>query len=217
VRIGTWNLAGRWSEQHLEVLLDQDCDVWLLTEVRSDVSLPGYHSHATLGTMATRRHWAGIFSRAELQPIPDPHPASAAALAFGLYWCSSILPWRSCGSVPWGEGTSNEKTSKALDQLLGSLPQSGLVWGGDWNHAMNGREYTGSVAGRTAIKAALVGLQLTLPTAQAPHRVADLLSIDHIAVPESATIHSTTRIVAQDHSANRLSDHDAYAIDVTMA
>jgi hypothetical protein len=209
-------LAGRWSAQHLELLLGQDCDVWLLTEVRSDVWLPGYHSHVTLGRMAVRRHWAGIFSRGELQPMPDPHPASAAALALGQYWCSSILPWRSCGSVPWGEGTSTEKTSKALDQILGSLPPSGLVWGGDWNHAMHGREYTGSIGGRTAIRAAVADLRLTLPTADAPHRIPDLLSIDHIAVPADATIHSTTRIIAQNSGASRLSDHDAYAVDAVL-
>ncbi|MGV8909452.1 MAG: hypothetical protein ACOH1Y_10755 [Propionicimonas sp.] len=217
MRIGTWNLAGRWSPQHLELLGAQECDVWLLTELRTGVSLPGYESHVTAGTMAIRRHWAGILCLGELQPMPDPHPASAAALAFGQYWCSSILPWRSCGSAPWGEGTSSEKTRRALDQLIGSFPDTGLVWGGDWNHALHGREYTGSVAGRTAINAALVDLRLKVPTEYLPHRIPDVLSIDHIAVPESAKIHSTTRIIAQDAAGNRLSDHDAYSTEVRLA
>jgi len=216
VRIGTWNLAGRWSPQHLELLGAQECDVWLLTEVRTDVSLPGYESHVTVGTMATGRHWAGIFCRGQLEPMPDPHPASAAALAFGQYWCSSILPWRSCGTVPWGDGAAKEKTRRALDQLASELPVGTLIWGGDWNHAMQGREYAGSVAGRTAIKAAVVDLQLTLATEDSPHCIPDLLTIDHIAVPRSARIHAVNRIVAEDHSGKRLSDHDAYVIDVTV-
>jgi endonuclease/exonuclease/phosphatase family metal-dependent hydrolase len=82
---------------------------------------------------------------------------------------------------------------------------------------MHGREYTGSVAGRTAISAALVDLRLTVPTEYLPHRIPELLSIDHIAVPESAKIHSTTRIIAQAAAGNRLSDHDAYTTEVRLA
>lgn len=50
-----------------------------------------------------------------------------------------------------------------------------------------------------------------------PHRIPELLSIDHIAVPESAKIHSTTRVIAQDAAGNRLSDHDAYSTEVRLA
>lgn len=32
MRIGTWNLAGRWSPDHRDHLLGADCDVWLPTE-----------------------------------------------------------------------------------------------------------------------------------------------------------------------------------------
>lgn len=44
VRIGTWNLAGKWTDtgddgythtnRQRELLADQECDLWLLTEVR---------------------------------------------------------------------------------------------------------------------------------------------------------------------------------------
>ena len=55
MRIGTWNLAGRvWLPAHRELLTVQDCDVWLLTEVRADVDLPGYQAHLTAGEMAPR-------------------------------------------------------------------------------------------------------------------------------------------------------------------
>ena len=45
VRVGTWNLEGRWSQDHRELLVAQECEVWLLTEVRDDTSLPGFGFH----------------------------------------------------------------------------------------------------------------------------------------------------------------------------
>jgi hypothetical protein len=49
MRIGTWNLAGRWSEIHQLMLHDLECDVWLLTEVPWECELPG-------GTLAWSDH-----------------------------------------------------------------------------------------------------------------------------------------------------------------
>jgi len=79
--------------------------VWLLTELRDDVVIPGYVGHVTSGTMARGQRWAGVFSRSRLTSIPDPHAASACAVVDGVTFCSSILPWRSCGPALWGEGT----------------------------------------------------------------------------------------------------------------
>lgn len=116
MRIETWNLEGRWSLDCSGLLAAQECDVWLLTEVPNAATLPGFETHLTSAKMSERKHWAGIFSRAHLQPLPDPHPASAAALGGGLVWCGSILPWRSCGTAPWGEGTTSQKTIRTLRQ-----------------------------------------------------------------------------------------------------
>lgn len=190
--------------------------MWLLTEVRTDVALAGFESLLSTSMMAKRRHWAGVFSLSPLQPWPDPHPASVAASSKDLCFCSSILPWHACGTVPWGEGTHGEKTERAINQLMASLPADGLVWGGDWNHAMDGPERAGSHAGRSAIKEALAGRHLKLTTADSPHRIAGLGSIDHIAVPRSASIVSTHRVVAQTQTGKRLSDHDAYVSDITV-
>lgn len=41
VRIGTWNMQGRWTPAHQEVLQDHACDVWLLTEVNQRLEVPG--------------------------------------------------------------------------------------------------------------------------------------------------------------------------------
>lgn len=99
VRIGTWNLAGRWSPDHRDLLLDADCDVWLLTEVSERTALPGYAVHCTSAHMAARRRWAGVASRLPMASLPDPHPASAAAQVGALTFASTVLPWRGARSV----------------------------------------------------------------------------------------------------------------------
>jgi len=217
VRVGTWNLEGRWSSAHLDLLLAGLCDVWLLTEVRDDTTLPGFHSHLTTERMGRRKHWAGIFSRNPLQPLPDPHPASAAATTLGISWCSSILPWRSCGTIPWGEGSMTQKTARAVEQLMQSLQTGLLIWGGDWNHAMTGPEHVGSLGGRSAIKQALASRRLQLATQDCPHREPGLHTIDHIAIPRDARLLDATRVIGQSASGERLSDHDAYIIEIALA
>ena len=83
---------------------------------------------------------------------------------------------------------------------------------GDWNHALKGKEYAGSAGGRAAITSALDELGLVVPTAELPHRIDGLLSIDHIAVPKEIA-GEPTRVVAAKGD-KRLSDHDAYVVEV---
>jgi hypothetical protein len=217
VRIGTWNLAGRWSDAHQRFLLERDCDVWLLTEVNERLVLPGFAAHLTESSMADERRWAGVLSRHDIRSHSDPHPASAMADTAGLTFCSSILPWRACGSgAPWSGGTHADKTAQAITRLLRHLPRSGLVWGGDWNQALEGPEYAGSKGGRHHVKEAVARLGLTVATADLPHRIARLSSIDHVAVPQGVAV------TGKEHhdgivGATRLSDHDAYVITMDPA
>lgn len=213
MRIGTWNLAGRWSAAHRELLTAQDCDVWLLTEVHDDLDIPGFRAHLTEGRVVGRRRWAGVLSRSPLTPMSDPHAASASAVVDGVTFCSSILPWRSCGPVPWGEGTHAERTVRALRSLVGVLPRGGLVWGGDWNHSLFGAEWAGSKAGRSHIEGALDELGLQVPTRDLPHRINGVGTLDHIAVPRDATVADARRVsgIGPDGA---LSDHDAYVIAI---
>lgn len=213
MRIGTWNLAGRWTPEHLDLLTSLDCDVLLLTEVSERLVVGSYDMHLSEHKMAAKRRWAGVLSRGPLTPLPDPHPASAMASVGGWTFCSSVLPWRSCGTDPWGEGRHADKTRLAVDALLKALPASGLIWGGDWNHALRDREYSGSMAGRAEITAALKSLGLRAPTADLSHALPGLLTIDHIAVPVGARIPAATQVEAAKDG-RRLSDHDAYVVTV---
>lgn len=216
MRIGTWNLAGRWSDDHRALLVEADCDVWLLTEVNERTVLPGYALHLSQAVMAPRRRWAGIASRLPMASSPDPHPASAQAQIGPTTYVSSILPWRSCGSAPpWVGDRHVDKTVNAVDDLLLHLRVvDSLVWGGDWNHALTGKEYAGSIGGRRAVLAALESLGLEPTTTDLPHCLDGLLTIDHVAVPAGLSA-QTSRIDAA-HDGKRLSDHDAYVVEVDL-
>ena len=217
MRIGTWNLAGRWTDDHRALMLDADCHVWLLTEVSERTTLPGYALHMSQALMARRRRWAGLASRVPMASCPDPHPASAMAQIGATTYVSSVLPWKSCGTrAPWIGARHADKTSNAVDDLLLHLRPAGhLVWGGDWNHALSGKEYAGSLGGRLSITNALDELGMTASTAGLPHPIEGLLSIDHVAVPKG-TQATASRIVAE-HDGRRLSDHDAYVVEVDRA
>ncbi|WP_210502903.1 hypothetical protein [Nocardioides xinjiangensis] len=106
MRIGTWNLDGRWSDDHAALLAEQDCDVWLLTEVNESTSLAGFAVHRSQSLAAPRRRWAAVASRLPMTSAPDPHPASAQAQV-GATTYVSVLPWRSVDvphspDVPFG-------------------------------------------------------------------------------------------------------------------
>jgi hypothetical protein len=210
VRIATWNLAGRWSDAHADVINSLDADVLLLTEVSDRLELADYSVHRTAALMAPRRSWAAVATRAPLATYADPHPATALATSGGWSFASSILPWKGCGNLdPWGEGRHADKTIRTVEKLLADLPRENLVWGGDWNHALKDREYAGSMAGRTALLEALSTLELTVPTADLAHRIDGLLSIDHVAVPAGVEA-SASRV-----DASGLSDHDAYVVELS--
>ncbi len=203
MRIGTWNLDARASAAHLEFLLAADCDVWLLTEVSSKLTLPGYTAHVTQGVMMRGQHWAGVFSRLPMQGLEEPHGASDLVLIGEYTFCASVLPWRGCGDgAPWLGANTTEKTANAVASIVRARPS---IWGGDWNHSFNGKESAGSNEGRDAIRNAVNELGLHLATENAPHQREGLFAIDHLAVPWEAT--------ARRIAAGSLSDHDAYVLD----
>jgi endonuclease/exonuclease/phosphatase family metal-dependent hydrolase len=210
VRIGTWNLEGRWDSRHLRIISGMRCDLLLLTEVSERVEIPGMHLHTSAHPMAEGRDWAAVGSVLPQRSINDPHGASALVDVDGIRVCASILPWRACGSrPPWIGATTAEKTADAVGAIEAAHP---MIWGGDWNHALRGREWAGSVAGRRQILAALERLELMVPTVESPHQFDALLSIDHIAIPTTWSVAGVEhhRAFASDV---RLSDHDAYVVE----
>jgi hypothetical protein len=215
MRIGTWNLNGAWDRDHGQFLRDQNCDVWLLTEVDSKFSLEEYELHLTKGTMSRGQYFAAIASREPFETrFEDPHPASAMAETGGRTFCSSVLPWRACGNeYPWVGKSHAEKTVACLDELLLKLPNKNLVWGGDWNNSLKGRNFSGSKGASNCIKTTLHRLGLQVPTRTLPHHIEGIYSIDHIAV-DSRIANLRCKRKEALIAGTRLSDHDLYWTEI---
>jgi hypothetical protein len=209
VRIGTWNLEGKWSPEHLALLDREHCDVWLLTEVHVDAAIPGMQIHRTAELMGPRKTWAAVFSTVAADPQPDPHRATALAHIYGLRFMTSVLPWRTCGPS-WLGSTLAEKQRATLDALRPHIDET-TIWGGDWNQALEGSEYVGTRDGREQIIELIRMARLSVPTRSLSSASPGHRSIDHIAVPINWDVEGAYRVPAQVDG-NRLSDHDAYVI-----
>ncbi len=213
MKIGTWNLNADWSDAHKALLIHADCDVWLLTEVSPEISMRGYDHHFSEQRMVRGQHYAAILSRLSLQALKDPHPASVATVVDGITYCTSILPWSTCAhdiSSPWAGGhTVENMVGETIDRLKAGLPDSNLVWGGDWNqNLVGGWEHVGSSGGCAKIEQALKAWNMKVPTASLSHQLEGSHAIDHIALPMNWICSSATRLKASE-----LSDHDAYIIE----
>jgi hypothetical protein len=219
MRIGTWNLGNKkMSAKRRELLLNQNCDIWLLTEVNSnwfeeEGRILNFYAHRSEEEMSPDQYYAAVLSTSESTPFREKlHFASAAATIRGITYCSSVLPWLKAHihCEGWIGDNHAERTQFAIESLLTNLPKENLVWGGDWNHSFVGTESAGSNVGRMHVESLLDKLGLQVPTRDLPHRLANCYSIDHIAVPHSWSVKSTKKI-----DATGLSDHDAYVVEVS--
>ena len=144
-----------------------------------------------------------------LSEVPTPHPVSAAAVVLGTTYVASVLPWKGAPQGPWTGSSLSARMEAAVDELEPFLAgQERQVWGGDWNQTMHGPFDGSSKAGRARLQLALERLELSLPTQELPRGALPMFTIDHIAVPGTT---SKARHVAVDR---RLSDHDAYVVDL---
>lgn len=220
MRIGTWNLQQRWSPAHAALLERESCDVWLLTEVQraaAVASLPAAVRSAdipNLRKLKEPRSWSAVFAR-KGESVSSPHPASALLHVAGWTFCSSVLPWRGSGHQPglWEGDGHGPRMRFAVQSLVPSLTGRPLVWGGDWNQPFEGEDWSSSKQGRNCVEDACNDLRLHVPTRSLAHRIPGLFSIDHIAVP--APVRAVRQVVAEADG-KRLSDHDAYVVDVDL-
>jgi hypothetical protein len=212
MRIGTWNLEGKWTPSHERVLVLLDCDVLLLTEIHASLNLEGYEQQVSVATVGDAMHWAGIWSRTPMLRHPDPHPASVSAEARGVTFVCSVLPWPLCGDrEPWEGSTSTDRMRKAVEQVASGLGRRPSVWGGDWNQPLTGDMRGFSRASQAVIVDAVQELDMAVPTTSLPAQNSEQMSIDHIAVPRGWPVLGAGSVfVPRD-----LSDHDAYWVEVS--
>ena len=129
----------------------------------------------------------------------------------GFRVMSSVLPWRSCGAS-WEGSTLAEKMSITLSSLRGHIDDM-TVWGGDWNQALEGRDYVGSMVGREKILELVNDAGLSVPTGALGSASRGHRSVDHIAIPISWDVVGVQRLQAAV-AGHRLSDHDAYVVSI---
>lgn len=212
MRVGVWDLEGAWSADHAHLLAEAACDVWLLTDVRPRVVLEGYHQHLTAGFHADGRHWAGLLTRETIDPLPDPHPASAAAWIDGLLFCASVLPWPFADEdTPWAEAASHtEAMTSTLADIETTLKGNPAVWGGTWSQPLAGNIVGFSPRAQEAVLTTVDTLGLVVPTAsQRSRHGRGQLSIDHLAVPSAWEVVSLDTFRVDDAS-----EHDAYWVEI---
>lgn len=215
-------MEGKGTPAHVEFLAELRCDVLLLTEVPHGLDLGGSEMVRT-GTMGAgaSKDWAAVWTAGSLTGRESGHAWSAAAEVDGTLFVSTVLPWnlvKASGHWPGPEATTGERVASSLGQIGPLLRghDGPVVWGGDWNHALEGLEKAGSLEGRSAIAELLNELGLAVPTAQLPHPDEGRLSIDHVAVRVGWEIAGAERVIAVGDDECRLSDHEAYVVEAAV-
>ncbi len=240
MRIGTWNLdrcPSPSSGKGLEVAARLDelaADLWLLTEVHRDWDPRG----GTFVASPPRsfdpdgpKRWAGIETSLPLTAIPfeGGHPGEEGLVLArvqvdgrDVLVACSVLPWRGAEQY-WSDLPDGQIAQ--FDSVLGHhverirterREREPLIWGGDFNQALQRPVYGGTVAGMVALQSAFESLGLVALTADAEHQNGHMRSIDHLAVSRqfAAGPAETHRLSSSDGRA--LSDHAAYTADVEM-
>jgi len=239
--LGTWNLETYPSPSSPKgmamqtVLNGHAADVWFLTELHADFHLHAYHvafSAPRIDAPPSFRK-AAIASRFPLQRIPGlDHPAEGRLCLARLILpdtnetmlaVSTAVPWR--GATPqWrailGQEVSYADVYEAVLMYMVArvreerLPGEDVIWGGDFNQGLVGRDYVGTLRGREALTRAFDSFGLSVPTRNQAALIRNHPAIDHIAIPATWPGNTETAAVYRPMRKGRhLSDHALYLVD----
>lgn len=213
MQIGTWNLAGRWSMDHARVIEDADCDIWLLTDVASRVSVGGYHQHLSQARRGPSAHWSGVLSRLAAEPVRHASPTATVLSIADIVIASTVLPWpEPHEDEPWEGDSHAERYAAALAEtgtlLRGHIP----IWGGTWNQPLMGNIIGYSRQAQEALEAFVALHELQVPTRDLLGRQRQYTT-DHVAVPASWTVLASGKVEADPE----LSPYDLFCVDAIPA
>lgn len=194
MRIGTWNLAGRWSMDHARVIEDADCDIWLLTDVPARVSASGYHQHLSVGRRGPSAHWSGILSRLAAAEVVHTSPTATVLSIADIVLVSTVLPWpEPHADEPWEGESHAERYAGALAETGALLDGHIPICGGTWNQPLMGNIIGYSRQAQDALEAFLNNHSLQVPTRDLLGRQRQYTS-DHVAVPASWTVIASGKV-----------------------
>jgi Endonuclease/Exonuclease/phosphatase family len=227
LRIGTWNLdrdRPLWRQPHQADHVRNQADLWLLTEVPASWQF-GTANSSFSGSRPGEddQYWSTIICRWHVEPIDTTHPSLAMARidhpAEPFLVAASVFPWRGAAEFwPTGDGdTFAERCVNTLEAHSAEICEArcGLpvVWGGDFNQALSGRDYVGSDAGREALSRAFKHIGSRAVTIESDGQVTPHQSIDHIAVPK-AWRSEDVEVQRPQSDGRFLSDHPSYVVAV---
>jgi hypothetical protein len=113
-----------------------------------------------------------------------------------------------------GRSHPGQKMRVTLTSLREHIDET-TIWGGDWNQALEGRDYVGSLDGRKEILRLVNDSQFSVPTSALGSASTGHRSIDHIAVPMAWDVVGAHRLEAAVEG-GRISDHDAYVVTIAQ-
>jgi hypothetical protein len=227
LRVGTWNLdrdKPRWRQPHQEDHISNQADLWLLTEVPANWQF-GTANSSFSGSRPDEddQYWSEIICSWPIEPIITKHPSLAMARidhpGKPFLVAASVFPWRGAAEFwPTGDGdTFAERCVNTLDAHAAEICEAryGLpvVWGGDFNQALSGRDYVGSDAGRAALSKAFKHLGLRAVTVETDGQIPPHQSIDHLAIPQGWGS-GTVEVRRHESDGRFLSDHPSYVVSV---
>ena len=118
-------------------MLDADCDVWLLTEVNERTTYPGTPSPVAGGDGPASSLGSGRQPAShDLEPGSAPRERCGAGRRDNVRQLGAAVAH--LGSVIHGSGPVTPTRPRVVAELLLRLRgDDSLVWGGDWNHALD--------------------------------------------------------------------------------
>lgn len=225
----TWNLAqispgGPRGRAQTALLDARGADLWFLTEVPEGRRHDGrYEVRSSLRTGGGgRMSWCAVSTTSPLEPLPSPSEALALAVEpeLDLLLACSVMPWRGARHYYHGDAAApfaerfRDNLAEHLAAIRSAAGRRKVIWGGDFNQALEGPERVGSQQGRQDLLAALAELGLQAPTAGCPSQSRGCRSIDHVFVPADW---SAQAAVVEPGDGRPLSDHELYVVSATRS
>lgn len=87
-----------------------------------------------------------------------------------------------------------------------------VIWGGDFNQGLSGRDYVGTLQGRATLLGAMETFGLQVPTRDLPAKIEAHPAIDHIAIPAAWRVVALPEPHTPERDGRPLSDHALYLV-----